>query len=236
MERDRGASAKLIPQVSIHWQNLSCLLTRASVNWFLTCTMLKVILGLGLAGAASMGALISGAATAEASPAVMKETIRVSEVKAAQNAWCDALLNISKTHAEGGLAKSKPLAGDVIDAAYGYQFGPVAFKPTWAKGNETFRYTRAGALSYFVGGDPNFDDPGFAIGTPDAKRSPWVKCEPEIFVIQSFGNTANAMGWVHVEAADGTPSKVDKTFGYVRDDAGALRIIVHHSSIPFAGF
>ena len=60
----------------------------------------------------------------------MSETIRVSEVKAAQDAWCDALINISKTHAEGGLAKSKPLAGDVIDAAYGYQFGPVAFKPT----------------------------------------------------------------------------------------------------------
>ena len=103
---------------------------QASVNCLSTCTMFKAILGLGLASAASMGALISGAATAEAKPAVMSETIRVSEVKAAQNAWCDALINISKTHAEGGLAKSKHLAGDVIDAAYGYQFGPVAFKPT----------------------------------------------------------------------------------------------------------
>ena len=63
-----------------------------------------------------------------------------------------------------------------------------------------------------------------------------MKCEPEIFVIQSFGNTANAMVWVHIEAADGTTSKVDKTFGYVRDDAGALRIVVHHSSTPFAGY
>ena len=79
--------------------------------------MFKGILGLGLASAGSMGALIMGAATAEAKPAVMSETIRVSEVKAAQDAWCDALINISKTHAEGGLAKSKPLAGDVIDAA-----------------------------------------------------------------------------------------------------------------------
>ena len=209
---------------------------QASGNYLSTCTMFKAILGLGLASAASMGALISGAATAEAKPAVMSETIRVSEVKAAQDAWCDALINISKTHAEGGLAKSKPLAGDVIDAAYGYQFGPVAFKPTWAKGDVTFRDTRAGAVSYFVGDDPSFADPGFAIGTPGAKRSPWVKCEPEIFVIQSFGNTANAMGWVHIEAADGTTSKVDKTFGYVRDDAGALRIVVHHSSTPFAGY
>ena len=138
----------------------------------------------------------------------------------------------SKTHYEGGLTKSKPLAGEINDAAYGYQFGPVAFTNTWAKGNDT----RSGALSYFVGDDPAFDDPGFAIGTPGAKRSPWVKCEPEIFVIQSFGNTANAMGWVHLEAADGTTSKVDKTFGYVRDDAGALRIVVHHSSVPFSWY
>ena len=63
-----------------------------------------------------------------------------------------------------------------------------------------------------------------------------MKCVPEIFVIQNFGNTANAMGWVHIEAADGTKSKVDKTFGYVRDDNGALRIVVHHSSSPFTGY
>ena len=196
--------------------------------------MFRSILRLGLASAVSLTPLLTWSAAAEAKPAVMSETISVGDVKAAQKAWCNALITISATHAEGGLAKSKPLAGDVIDAAYGYQFGPVAFKPTWAKGDETFRDTRNGALSYFVGDDPAFDDPGFAIGTPGSKRSPWVKCKPEIFVIQSFGNTANAMGWVHVEAADGTTSKVDKTFGYVRDDKGALRIVLHHSSVPFA--
>ena len=52
-------------------------------------------------------------------------------------------------------------------------------------------------------------------------------------MIQIFGNTANAMGWVHIEAADGTRSKVDKTFGYVRDDDGTLPIKIHHSSSPF---
>ena len=196
--------------------------------------MFRSILHLGLASAVSLTPLLTGSTAAEAKPAVMSETISVGDVKAAQKAWCNALITISATHAEGGLAKSKPLAGDVIDAAYGYQFGPVAFKPTWAKGDETFRDTRSGALSYFVGDDPAFDDPGFAIGTPGTKRSPWVKCKPEIFVIQRFGNTANAMGWVHVEAADGTTSKVDKTFGYVRDDKGALRIVLHHSSVPFA--
>jgi hypothetical protein len=46
-------------------------------------------------------------------------------------------------------------------------------------------------------------------------------------VIQAFGNAANAMGRVHVEAADGTKSKVDKIFGYVFGDAGAFRMIFH---------
>ncbi|MDC0309866.1 hypothetical protein OAL02_00635 [Synechococcus sp. AH-551-J03] len=54
-------------------------------------------------------------------------------MKGAQEAWSDALVSISKAHDQGGIAKSQSLAGDVIDAAYGYQFGPVAFKPTWAK-------------------------------------------------------------------------------------------------------
>jgi hypothetical protein len=198
--------------------------------------MVKSFMRFGLASTAFLASMSMGGIAANAQPAVMTETITVSEVKAAQNTWCDALVAISKAHDKGGIAKSKPLAGEVIDAAYGYQFGPVAFKPTWTNGETTFRETRNGAVSYFVGDDPAFGDSGFAVGTPGANRSPWVKCVPEIFVIQKFGNTANAMGWVHFEAADGTKSKVDKTFGYVRDDDGALRIVVHHSSTPFAGY
>ncbi|AII43268.1 hypothetical protein KR100_07820 [Synechococcus sp. KORDI-100] len=198
--------------------------------------MFKSFIQLSLVAAASLSSVAIHSAAADAKPAVMADNISVTEVKAAQEGWCEALLAISKAHNDGGIAKSKPLAGEIIDAAYGYQFGPVAFKPTWAKGDTTFRETRSGALSYFIGEDPAFDDSGFAIGTPGDNRSPWVKCVPEIFVIQSFGNTANAMGWVHLEAADGTMSKVDKTFGYLRDDNGALRIVVHHSSTPFAGY
>ena len=81
--------------------------------------MLKEIFRLGLASAASFAPLVTCAIAADAKPAVMSETISVNNVKAAQVAWCEALITISKTHAEGGLAKSKPLAGEVIDAAYG---------------------------------------------------------------------------------------------------------------------
>ena len=200
--------------------------------------MFKSTLRLGLASTVS---LLCSTIAAEAKPSIMAETISVGEVKAAQDGWCDALLSISTAHAEGGLAKSKPLSSAIIDAAYAYQFGPVAFKPTWAYGDNSFRTTKDGALSYFIGDDPKYGDPGFGIGTSGdnkypnlSNRSPWVKCNPEIFAIQVFGNTANAMGWVHLEAADGTRSKVDKTFSYIRDDEGNLRITVHHSSTPYS--
>ena len=111
--------------------------------------MVQSILRLGLASAVALTPLLTCGTAADAKPSVMVETISVGT-------WCDALINISATHAEGGLAKSKPLAGNVIDAAYAYQFGPVAFKPTWGKGDETFRDTRRGALSYFVGGRSRF--------------------------------------------------------------------------------
>jgi hypothetical protein len=45
------------------------------------------------------------------------------------------------------------------------------------------------------------------------------------------------MGRVHVEAADGTKSKVDKTFGYVFGVAGAFRMIFHQPlSLDFDAF
>lgn len=191
----------------------------------------KVLLCSGVIGMTATLSISSLPTTA--APSLTPQSITVTEVQAAQQSWCDALVAISKAHETGGLEQSKPLAGQVIDTAYGYQFGPVAFKPTWAKGHTTFRDTRDGAVSYFVGDNPTYGDIGFAIGTPGPNRSPWVKCVPEIVVVQSFGNIANAMGWVHVEAADGTRGKVDKTFGYVRDHDGDLRIVVHHSSKPF---
>ena len=193
---------------------------------------IKIAFCCGLIGATASVTL--NCLVADAKPSVMADNITPKEVQTAQQNWCDALIAISEAHAKSGLDVSKPLAAKVIDTAYAYQFGPVAFKPTWAKGGKTFRATRDGAISYFVGDDPNYKDIGFAIGTPGTNRSPWVKCTPEIFVVQSFGNTANSMGWVHVEAADGTRGKVDKTFSYIRDDKGNLRIVVHHSSKPFS--
>ncbi|MCX5744837.1 MAG: hypothetical protein NT062_20305 [Proteobacteria bacterium] len=44
---------------------------------------------------------------------------------------------------------------------------------------------------------------------------------------------AIAMGNVYFRDAKGTEVKVDKTFGYRRDASGALKIVLHHSSLPY---
>jgi len=93
---------------------------------------------------------------AQAAPTVqvLNGNITQAEVIAAQKGWCQGLLKISAAYASGGFSKAKATAEAVIDQGYAYQFGPVAFKPTLASGSQTFRATRAGALAYFVGGDP----------------------------------------------------------------------------------
>lgn len=119
---------------------------------------------------------------------VVNRTISESEVLAAQKAWGEALVAISTTYETKGIQASKALAGKVIDAAYGYQFGPVLFKPTLTVAPQTFRTPRAGSLAYFVGGDPAFPmDRGFALNG-------WRKVEIKNSAIFISGNTATTMG------------------------------------------
>ena len=67
--------------------------------------MFKSFMRFGLVSTAFLASMSMGGIAANAQPAVMTETITVSEVKAAQNTWCDALVAISKAHDKGGIAK-----------------------------------------------------------------------------------------------------------------------------------
>ena len=69
--------------------------------------MFQAILRLGLAGAAPLTPLLMSAVAADAQPSVMEATISVSDVKAAQDVWCNALVSISEAHSRR-LAKSSP--------------------------------------------------------------------------------------------------------------------------------
>jgi hypothetical protein len=170
-----------------------------------------------------------GAAGAASATVVANQAITEAEVRSAQTAWCKALVDISQTGATKGQAAAKALAEQVIDAAYGYQMGAVLFKPTLTMVPQTFRTTRAGALAYFVGGDSNFPkDKGFALNG-------WTACESKNAAIFFAGNSASSMGNVMITDKAGKVTTVDKTWTYVKDTAGKLRIVVHHSSLPFSG-
>ncbi|NJL65563.1 MAG: hypothetical protein HC903_32020 [Methylacidiphilales bacterium] len=160
---------------------------------------------------------------------ILNRAITTSEVFAAQTAWGKGLVAISTTYDKNGRDAAKALAEKVIDEAYAYQFGPVLFKPTLTVAPQTFRTTRAGALSYFVGGDRAFPmDTGFAL-------KHWRKVEIKNAAIFISGNTATTMGNVIITDKDGKVTTVDKTWQFFKDDRGKVRIILHHSSLPYTG-
>lgn len=172
---------------------------------------------------------VSATLPASAKGLVVNQGITETEVLAAQQGWCKALVDISATGTRSGQAAAKALAEQVIDKAYGYQLGAVLFKPTLTVNPQTFRTTRAGALAYFVGGDPAFPkDTGFAL-------KGWTKCDVDNSAVFIAGDSATTMGKVHFTGKDGKLTSVDKTWKFVKDDAGQLRIVVHHSSLEYAG-
>ena len=49
------------------------------------------------------------------------------------------------------------------------------------------------------------------------------------------GDTAMAMGNYFFTDPQGDLVKVEYSFGYVLNDKGEVRIVLHHSSVPYAG-
>ncbi|NJR72059.1 MAG: phosphoribosyl-AMP cyclohydrolase [Gammaproteobacteria bacterium] len=172
----------------------------------------------------------AGFATAAfAKSPIYNANITEAEVVAAQQAWGGALVQISNDFASGGIAKARATANAVLDAAYGYNMRPVLFKPTLTASPQTFRTTRDGALAYFVGGDKNFPkDTGFAL-------KGWTKVEIQNAAIHINGDVAKTMGNVVLTDKAGNKTTVDKTWAFKKDDMGKVRIVLHHSSLPFSG-
>lgn len=168
------------------------------------------------------------AAAVQAAPAY-KNVITEAELQAAQQAWGQALISISAAYSEGGRDAATKRAREVLDGAYGYNLGPVLFKPTLASGEQTFRTTYDGALAYFVGGNSTFaQDSGFAL-------KGWQGYDFRNAAVHINGDLALTMGNVMLTNAAGEVTTVDKTWGFKKDDQGVLRIVLHHSSLPFSG-
>lgn len=182
-----------------------------------------------LAAAPAIAKNHSGSHAAAATPMVAATyaPITEAEVLAAQQAWGNALVAIATEYDTKGFDAAKKLAEQVVDSAYGYNMGPVLFKPTLTVAPQTFRTDREGAIAYFVGRSDRFKgDSGFAL-------KGWRSFEIDNAGILLKGNSATSMGNVTVIDAKGNRTTVDKTWGYVRGPDGKLRIVLHHSSLPY---
>merc|ERR1719486_808891 len=187
------------------------------------------------------GALVGGAAVSlvnllrktklakfDASTPVSK-----ADVEAAQKLWAESIASISKVYADEG--DFVAAAGEAAGKLYGYGHGNVLFKPTKAT-DHPFRATGEEAMSYFVGAEAmsadayKGEDAGFAI---NGGRG-WKSVTFRNHQIETFGSVAHAMGdYVFVDATSGDKVRVEYTFGYKRCEDGAVRICLHHSSVPY---
>ena len=159
-------------------------------------------------------------------PIISTNIMTSKDLADARQAWGIALIAISTAYDTKGILAAKEIAERVVDNAYGYNYGKVAFKPTLTSEEHTFRTTRAGALSYFVGQNPEFPDDGFALKS-------WRKAEYETkaeFIDDDFGGW---MGIVTLTDKNGNKTKVDKSWNYKKGQDGNLRIVLHHSSTPY---
>jgi len=155
-----------------------------------------------------------------------KKPITLHDILNAQKNWGNALVGISTAYEQNGMRGAAQVANQALDAAYGYNLGPVLFNPTLTSNEHTFRPTREGALSYFIGGNPNFPDEGFAI-------KGWRSVETDTVAYFTDGDIAMWMGNVMLTDKNGKVTVVDKSWGYKRDKDGTLRIVLHHSSLPY---
>lgn len=170
----------------------------------------------------------TGEADSEQTGSEQINVITEEEIIAAQAAWGEGLVGISTAFAEGEDYVATAVA--VLEDLYGYEYGPVLFKPTLAN-DVPFRFDWDGAASYFIGTSaPNTieeDEAGFAtnVWTAVSFEDDWT------YVIN--GETAIGMGTVVITTGDGEEVIVHKSMAWFRGTDGELRLQLHHSSVPY---
>lgn len=153
------------------------------------------------------------------------ECITEREVIEAQKLWGQGIVRIGKVYTDQGDYSGE--AADFIQDMYGYDLSSVLFKPTLAS-DDQFRSSFDAALSYFVAGNEAYpEDKGFAI-------KPYNKVTfDKTGIINNSCRMAIAMGNYYFTDLQGSTTKVEYTFAYVKDKTGKLRIVAHQSSLPY---
>ncbi len=151
------------------------------------------------------------------------EGITEADVVSAQTEWGEGIVAIAKVHSDGGDFATR--ATEHINTLYAYGETDVMFKPTLAA-DDQFRETFDEALAYFIGKEGT-EDSGFAI-------KGWTNVRWENNGVYTDDDSAMAMGNYYFTGPDGSETKVEYTFGYVRNENGDLKINLHHSSLPYS--
>ena len=150
--------------------------------------------------------------------------IDIKEINLAQKDWGDGIVKIGLL--KSTFKESRIFTLNFINEMYDFEKGSVQFKPTKASDFQ-FRNDLKGALSYFIGSDNDYmEDKGFAL-------NPWTKVEFENNSINIIDDIAIAMGNYFFTDNSGSKTKVEYSFVYKKNDEGDLKIILHHSSLPF---
>ena len=150
--------------------------------------------------------------------------IDIKEINLAQKDWGDGIVKIGLL--KSTFKESRIFTLNFINEMYDFEKGSVQFKPTKASDFQ-FRNDLKGALSYFIGSDNDYmEDKGFAL-------NPWTKVEFENNSINIIDDIAIAMGNYFFTDNGGSKTKVEYSYVYKKNDEGDLKIILHHSSLPF---
>ena len=150
--------------------------------------------------------------------------IKIEDVENAQNQWGSGIVKIGQL--KDSFKECRMYTLDFINKMYNFENGSVQFKPTKAA-EKQFRNDLKGALSYFVADDSDYnEDGGFAL-------NPWTKVEFQNNSINIYDDIAIAMGNYFFTDLNGGKTKVEYSFVYKKNELGELRIILHHSSLPF---
>ena len=179
-------------------------------------------------GAVAAGSLALAACGGDegASAETNASPITASEVEAAQQAWGEGIVAIGAVFTEEGDFSARASEHIATHYAYG-EDATILFKPTLAA-EDQFRETTEEALSYFVGTEGT-EDGGFAIAPYTA-----VRWENNGTVIADSGDMAVAMGNYYFTNTEGSETKVEYSFAYEKDENGDLKIVLHHSSLPYS--
>ena len=150
--------------------------------------------------------------------------MNIQEIEKAQEKWGNGIVKIGSL--KDSIKECRMFTLDFISKMYDYDNGIVQFKPTKAA-DAQFRGDIKAALSYFIGSDSDFsEDKGFAL-------NPWLKVEFENNSINIIDDIGIAMGNYFFTDNDGIKTKVEYSFVYKKNHEGDLKIILHHSSLPF---